>query len=355
MKNIVKNPAQVNVQTTRVPKVHSMVRGNLVADFKRQDKLGLTNRVVNKEYGYKKAKQPKLEFISILDMDKILQPLETQRETSSKWAVDRQKARNGIDLVAFGVLSVALDPNDGNYHVWDGCGRMAIAELNGYNEPLPCMVYDMTKEEAAFYFAYNQSEGRRKLSNEAIFVNAFVGRDKATMNMAVILEQLGCYVAVNDSEFGIVNPGAREKGYPKILVRALQEGYELSGHDVSICRQARDMIVNLWELTENDQIVTELYWAITVLFTKIPETRSGKVHIALKEFLRGIAGMYTQAQSAKEWKGKELKGVSGNIGVAKQLAHALATNFRGSKFGNTATFKKIVDLERIIPTNTIAD
>ena len=349
MKTILKNPAQVNVQTTKHYSVLSggglaLVTGDRKAAENKLDKLRLTGKVVND------SMKPRLELLSAKD----LIPLDSQRETKSTWAVERQEDRGGLDLVAFGALSVALDPNDGLHYTWDGCGRLTIAELNGYTEPLPCIVYDMTKEQAAFYFAYNQSAGRRKLSNEAIFVNAFIGRDEATIKEAAILEQLGCYIQVNDSEFGVVNPGAREKGYPKILVRGLQEGYKLSGNDISICRQARDMIVNLWDLTETDQIVSELFFGLTFLFTAIPETRSGKVNVALKEFFKGIASMYTQAQSAKEWKGKDLKGVSGNISVAKQLAHALATNFRGSKHC-TPTFRKIVDLERIIPKNTIAD
>jgi hypothetical protein len=350
MKNLLKNPAQVNVQTT---KQHSklsggglaLVTGDVKAAEKKIDKLNLTGKVINGDT------KPRLELLYAKD----LTPLETQRETKSTWAVERLKACGGLDLFAFGALSVALDPNDGGYHVWDGCGRLTIAELSGYDQPLPCNVYDMTKEQAAWNFAYNQSEGRRKLSNEAILVNAVIGKDPEALKWADKLEALGCYIQVNDSEFGIVNPGAREKGYPKILVRGLQEGYKLSGNDISICRQARDIIVNQWDLTENDQIVSELFFALTFLFTAIPETRSGKVNVALKEFLRGIAGMYTQAQASKEWKGKELKGISGNIGVAKQLTHAFATNFRNSKFGNTATFRRIVDLERIIPKDTISD
>jgi hypothetical protein len=149
------------------PTVHSMVRGDVVKIIAKQEKKGLAGKLVNPEFGKGQSFEPKFTWMKTSD----LTPLESQRETNSKWVLERQEARGGLDLAAFGALSVAHDPDDGKYYVWDGCGRWAIADINGSVEEVPCLVYQMTKKQAAFYFSYNQQEGRRNLSREATFVN----------------------------------------------------------------------------------------------------------------------------------------------------------------------------------------
>jgi len=323
------------------PTVHSMVRGNVVKDIAKQTKKGLTGKLVNAQF------EPVLEWIKTSD----LVPLESQRETNSKWVVERQEARNGLDMIAFGALSVAHDPDDGNYYVWDGCGRWAIADFNGGIDTVPCLVYKMTKAQAAYYFAYNQEEGRRKLSREVTFVNGVRGGDPEHLEWAKRLDAIGAYVKANDSNAGIVNPDAKLNGYPEILARALTDGYKLSGNDITICRQARDMIMSAWGTTDTGcpKIVTEVYWALIVVLKAIPESRKNGLNTAMQKYLNYVAAGNTQSEASKEWKGKDLKSITGNVGVAKELGYAFAKSFVGKKTFFKESYRNDFVLSKIIP------
>jgi len=328
------------------PTVHSMVRGNVIKDIAKQNKKGLTGKLVNGQF------TPELKWLKTSD----LVPLESQRETNSKWVVERQEAREGLDMIAFGALSVAHDPDDENYYVWDGCGRWAIADFNGGIDVVPCLVYNMTKALAAYYFAYNQEEGRRKLSREVTFVNGVIGGDAEHLEWAKRLDQIGAYIKANDSANGIVNKDAKEHGYPEILARALIDGYKLAGNDVTICRQARDMIVTAWGTTDNGcpKIVTEVYWALIVVLKSIPESRKNGLHSAMQKYLSWLAEGKTQAQASKEWKGADLKGITGNVGVAKELGYAFAKSFMAASGFFKENYRNEFTLKKIIPKNDTA-
>jgi hypothetical protein len=317
--------------------VHSKFRGDAEKTVKKLDKKKLSGEVKNKEY------IPRLEFIKTKD----LVPMETQRDVKSTWVVERQERLEGLDMLALGVLSVACDPNDGKNYVWDGCGRWAIVDTNGGIDTVPCVVYDMTKEKAAFYFAYNQEEGRRKLSREVTFVNAFVGGDEEAAIWASRLDLIGCYI--KSSEDYIVNSDAKNNGYPEILYRALTEGHKIAKGDISVQRQARDMIVNAWSTTDSgcERIVTEIYWALIKLMVSIPETRKNGLNGSIQKYLNWLAEGTTQGGVAKEWKGSETKGLSGNVGVASILAHSFAKKFVNSSYG--AKHRNTIVLSKILP------
>jgi hypothetical protein len=323
------------------PTVHSMVRGNVIKDIAKQNKKGLTGKLVNDKF------VPVLEWLKTSD----LIPLESQRETNSKWVVERQEALNGLDMIAFGALSIAHDPDDGNYYVWDGCGRWAIADFNGGIDTVPCLVYNMTKARAAYYFAYTQEEGRRKLSREVTFVNGVIGGDEEHLEWAKRLDAIGAYVKANDGPNGIVNKDAKEHGYPEILARALTDGYKLSGNDITICRQARDMIMSAWGITNTGcpKIVTEVYWALIVVLKAIPESRKNGLHSAMQSYLNYVAQGNSQAEASKEWKGKDLKSITGNVGVAKELGYAFAKSFVGKKNFFKESYRNDFVLGKIIP------
>jgi hypothetical protein len=331
--------AKINLAIA-APTVHSMVRGNVIKDIAKQNKKGLTGKLVNDKF------VPELLWLKTSD----LIPLESQRETNSKWVIERQEALKGLDMIAFGALSVAHDPDDENYYVWDGCGRWAIADFNGGIDTVPCLVYRMTKAMAAYYFAYTQEEGRRKLSREVTFVNGVIGGDEEHKEWAKRLDAIGAYVKANDSINGIVNKDAREHGYPEILARALMDGYKLSGNDVSICRQVRDMIVTAWGTTDTGcpKIVTEVYWALIVVLKAIPESRKNGLHSAMQKYLSWLAEGKTQVGAMKDWKGKELKGITGNVGIAKELGYVFAQAFANSNHFKQSYRNEFV-LSKIIP------
>jgi len=294
--------------------MHNKFRGDAESIVKRLDK-----KAANKTSNHHLT--PKLINI---DTDKLV-PLESQRVTKENWTVKRLEALGGLDMWAFGTLSVCHDHRDDTYYVWDGCGRLALAQLHGLTS-VPCVVIDGNKEQAAFYFGYNQdsSQGRRTLSKEVLFVNRYYSGDATAIKEADLLTQLGLYIK-GDTDYSVPNP--TPMGYVEIGYRAFAEGAKIADDDVHVQRQARDMIVSAWSNNPNGcrMISQDIYWALIQFLTTYPEARKNGLNTSLQQHLSHIAT--GKDQSKVTWKEK---GLSGNSGVSKILAFGLLKSFKDS-------------------------
>ncbi len=305
----------------QIPEMHSKFLGSAERLVKKQIKKKIYGEVKN--LGFK----PDLLW---LPLDSLI-PLETQRTTDELWVSKRLDDCRGIDMLAFGALSVAKDPDDGLYYLWDGCGRAAMAQANSALDIVPCLVYDMPKKQAAYYFAYNQDRGRRSLSKEAIFVNAHESGDEQALLWGQRLAQLGCYIEGNTG-YPVPHPAA--PGHVEIRYRALTEGYAIAEGDMQLQRQVRDIIVAAWNNNPNGctMIHQDIYWAILKTFVLFPSLgKPSKKHNAFIQFLNNQAS--GQNQDKIQWKPK---GMSGNAGIANQLAHGLISAFKGGAYWDKA-------------------
>jgi hypothetical protein len=322
----------VKIAIQPIPDLHSHFRGSAEQVITKLAKSNSTN--TRHEY-----LEPKLEKIPT---DKLV-PLESQRVTKDTWAQKRLQALGGLDMWAFGTLSVCRDPRDNVNYVWDGCGRLALAQLHGLKE-VPCVVIEGEKEDAAFYFGYNQdsTQGRRTLSKEVLFINRYYSGEPSAFAESCILDRLGMYIK-GDTNYAVPNP--TPAGHVEIGYRAFHEAITISGKDETIQRQARDMIVTAWSNNPNGCIFIsqDIYWAVVQLLTSIPTFRKNGLNISLQKFLINIAT--GQNQDRVDWK---VKGLSGNAGVSKQLALGLLEAFKKSTFwkpafANSVTYKQIMD------------
>jgi len=300
--------------TTQPIQMHDKFRGDAEAIIKKLAKKE-ANKTLNSNL------VPKLMSIATKD----LVPLESQRVTKENWTIKRLEALNGLDMWAFGTLSVCYDPSDKKYYVWDGCGRLALAQLHGL-ESVPCVVIEGAKERAAFYFGYNQdnSQGRRTLSKEVLFVNRYYSGDETAIEEANLLIMLGLYVK-GDTDFSVPNP--TPVGYVEIGYRAFAEGHKIAVSDIHLQRQARDMIVSAWSNNPNGCrfINQDIYWALIQFLSSYPEARKNGVNTSLQQFLTHVAT--GKDQSKVIWKER---GLSGNSGVSKILALGLLKAFKDS-------------------------
>jgi len=326
-------------------KVHSMFSGDAEKTVANLNKLHLTGKIHNAHI------KPRLEWLKTSN----LEPLETQRETKDKWVEDRLKdpLMNGLDMLAFGALSVALDPTDNIYYVYDGCGRWAIADLNGVLDEVPCLVYDMTKEKAAKYFAYNQERGRRKLSREVTFVNAFVGGDEESKVWEQRLVYLGCFIK-GQTNYPVPNP--QIPGNPEFKFRTLTGGFDISKGDMSIQRQARDMIYTAWNSSNSgcELINQDLYFALVKTLTDFPDARKNGINKGIQQWLNWAALGGTQTNFAKEWKDDSAKGLTGNESSAGILARSFIKKFLPSPF-SPANARSVLKLKEIDNTSNTAE
>jgi hypothetical protein len=324
------------------PCVHSKFRGDADAVVKSLEKKGLRGKVLNRDI------KPRLEFI---DID-LLEPLETQRWTKGNWIVDRHEDIGGFDMVANGVLEVARDPDTGRYGVWNGCGRLGLAQTNGGIDQLPCVVYDLTWKRAAFYFAYNQDRGRRTLSKESIFVNAVASGDEESVQWESRIGFLGLYVK-GDTDHAVPHP--QDPSSVEIRYRSLVEGYKLANGDMALQRHARDMIFGAWSRRDEGcpMINQDLYWAVIVFLRTFPDARKNGMNRSFQKFLDWLAEGKTQSSASKAW--KDVKGLSGNSGVSKQLALGLAKAFReytDGKYNNSIVLARLQSDDKKSSTGT---
>ena len=321
-----------------LPQMPSTFRGNLARTISSQIKKGYHTNIVNPNI------VPRLEF---LKTSKLL-PLDTQRDTKDTWVNQRLEDRNGIDLIALGALSVALDPNTQIYYVWDGCGRWCLIEANGALDTVPCLVYDIPKEQAAYYFAYNQERGRRKLSREVTFVNACVGGDLEAREWENRLTFLGCYIQ-GQTNYPIPNPP--NPGSPEINYRTLVEGYKIAKGDMGLQRQVRDMIYSAWAQSTGCHLIQQdLYFALCKLLSEYPAARNNGLNQAIQKYINWQATGSTQGTFVKSWKQDEIKGLTGNASASTLLCASFIKGFNASAFstGSHKTTLRILDLKEEI-------
>lgn len=167
------------------PSFHSKVTGNPEKVYKK----------LLKQDFYKEINRDKIPAngqVVWLPTD-ILTPLESQRDTKVSWAPAKFDSRGGFDWTCFAPISVSHKLPDTNYYVFDGCGRVLMAQLMEVKE-VPCWVYNISKEEAAGLFSYTQSDGRRELSQEIIFANQVTFGDKTALNHEAWLKKFGLLV-----------------------------------------------------------------------------------------------------------------------------------------------------------------
>lgn len=287
-------------------------------------KKGL-HKILNKQY------QPKFQLVKLKDIE----PLESQRAAGVAWAEKMLKNLGGLDMLAFGVLSLAQDPKTGVYYDFDGNGRCLIAKAMGDEEiELPAMVYPIDKQKAAKYFSYNQKKGRRTLSPETIFVNTHIAEDEEAQEIGDVLDYCGLFVK-GDCAKQIPEPYV--PGTCEISYRGISEAYlKIASKDKRVCKQARDIVYNAF-INKGDnaegRIANDVYWAVLQTLVSFPAVREGNLNKSFQKYLDAQATLHNQGQMAKSWKG-DIKGVTGNVSVSKTLAFHLITGWRSSKFSN---------------------
>jgi len=307
--------------------IHEKFRGDPATTIKKLNKKGVFEIL----HG---GLEPELKYIRLGD----LKPLESQRFTKASWVEKRLTKRGGLDMWAFGALDVCHD--NGINWIWNGCGRFSLAKLyaidtlgkeNADNFLVPCLVIKGLKEEAAFYFGYSQDEGRRTLSKEILFLNRHYSSDPTAIVEAQQLSYLGLHVC-GDSDKAV--PEYPAKDSINISYRAFSEGLLIAdpkdkNNALKIMRQARDMIATAWgnSLKNDVKINQDIFWAVIFFLRLYPEARFNGVNTALQGFLTAIATLTDQNKI--DWK---FKGLSGNKGIAPQLAYGLLKAFKATKF-----------------------
>lgn len=333
---------------------HERVKGDIAPVKKAANRKKW--KVINAE------SKPTLEYLH----PSQLTPIETQRDTKTNWAANRLDDLGGLDMNAFGALSVAYDENDKKHYLWDGCGRDLLASVIDSEMRVPCLVYKMSRVQAAFYFSYTQHQGRRSLSKESIFVNSWASGDIVAIKWGERLRNFGLKISANDdfnAPFGLAS--ATPSSAIEISEKGIKESWKIANAEKVpanelIIEQAKDMIFSAFsEEDENgvktlDRINSELLWAMIKILMVYPKSRTGDLNEIILKFLRQKYDAGTQNKFIKETKAAwSIPGMNKAEELSTCLAFAIVTDIRENrlfvKHPRQSTLKNDFVINRITP------
>jgi len=267
-----------------------------------------------------------------------LTPLELNRSASEKWAMEKIEECGGLDMFAFGALSVAnvVDPVTGHTVriVWDGNGRICLAgiweKMTGiHDETYPCLVYDMSLKEAQYYLSYVQHKGRRQLKKEVTFVSSFYGGDPEAIAMEQALSKCDFYVK------GDANMSAPE--FPsKHAMEITYNGFwntwtKICNKNIAPLQLTQQVCNNAWP---GAKMSNDMAMACSQLFVTFPYLTKPLAYNRFSDYIENLGGTYKRiSDCSSTWK-EELKGTTGNVSQSKLLAKKLLKGFLVSSYVN---------------------
>lgn len=291
--------------------VHSKAKGNLSSDRQKLQDAGLIKRSYNKD---------KIDYnIQWISTD-LLVPLETQRDTESHWAVNRLIERDGFDWAACGVLLVQKAKEFPEYFVFDGCGRMLMAQLVDIEE-LPCVVYAISKEQASEYFAYMQSNGRRNLTKEIIFANRVAAKDPKALDHEQWLTTLGLHIVAATKPTPLLIGDAAGQ---QVKYRFVELAY--NKYSIDQLLMVKKWIRSAWP--KEASIHQDMYMGLLHLTAVVPGTMKNGLNAAITNYFNSLSVQYRESKKT-EWKHK-----GGNQHNAEKESVALGflEDFKNSVF-----------------------
>jgi len=309
-----------NTVTTVVqPTMHNKFTGNTENLIKRLEKAGIyqKQRNIHKRGHYEK-----------ISVDYLV-PLDSQRNVSDNWIYKVLRLSDGYDWIASGLTFVARDPETDINYVWDGCGRLALAEISGIKE-LDCWVMDMTQAEAAHYFVHVQKTAKRSLDPGIIFCNAYANGEAHALHMSMRLELLGMRVQGADDLWVPEVTKEQLPDYPQVKLRAVEQAFKYAARRSSaeidetgnntLVRFARDTIVQAgWN---DDQIRQDLLPGLVIFYSVYPEAMRNGLNKMIRNWFKGLAQTVKQSKLTFKHSGgnqhnREAESVA--MGIVKEL------------------------------------
>jgi len=258
-----------------------------------------------------------------------LVPLDTQRNVTKNWIIKVLKLSEGFDWISMGLIFVARDTKTGINYVWDGCGRLALAQANEI-AALDCWVLEMDQAEAAGYFVRVQKTTKRSLDSAVHFCNAYAHGEKEALAMAKTLSILGMRIQGADDVWVPVIPKEDLVDYPQVKLRGIEQAIKyanrrgpkeveaLSNND--LIRFARDIIVQAgWN---DDLIRQDLLPGLVIFYSVYPEAMKNGLNKMIRAWFQGLAQTVKQSKLTFKHSGgnqhnREAESVA--LGIVKEL------------------------------------
>lgn len=309
-----------NTVTTVVqPTMHKKFVGNAENLVKRLEKAGIYQKQRNAD---KRGHYEKIHIDHLV-------PLDSQRNVTDNWIFKVLKLSDGFDWVASGLTFVARDPATDINYVWDGCGRLALAEITGIKE-LDCWVMEMTQQEAAHYFVHVQKTAKRSLDPGIIFCNAYAHGEADALHTSMVLRRLGMRIQGADDLWVPEVTKEELQNFPQVKLRAIEQAFKYARRrgivdteavsDVDLIRFARDTIVQAgWN---DDHVRQDLLPGLVIFYSVFPEAMKNGLNKMIRSWFQGLAQTVKQSKLTFKHSGgnqhnREAESVA--LGIVKEL------------------------------------
>jgi hypothetical protein len=258
--------------------LHSKVVGDIAASQKKIQKKNLS------------IVMGTMPLQKIVDTS-ICVPFDYNRDTKVEWATNCLDKEGGFNWQLFGSIEGIENPITGAIEIWDGLGRLCLAQLANVQK-IPVIVHKHGSPGALF--VKKQKLRNRTLNQEAHFVS-YVSvieqggtvddkTDKEIVNEINVLNTCGLRV-----ESGINNYAPKTSQVatsPRIAINAVRRALKITKGNVAELKAARNMIFNAYSST--DFIGKELFEGCVYLFAASPNALKNGTYKSLCDFLKSM-------------------------------------------------------------------
>lgn len=259
--------------------LHSKVVGNIAASQKKIQKKNLSAI-----HGTMPTQQ--------IVLTELCQPYDYNRDTKVEWATACLEKEQGFDWQLFGSIEGIENKQTGVIEIWDGLGRLCMAQLAGVHK-IPVIVH--TEGTPGALFVKKQKLRNRALNPEAHFVSyasviELGGTVDAKTDKEIQRELLAlnyCGVRVESGINNFYPKGAPTNTHPKISISAVRRSLKLSHSSFTELKLARDMIFSAYP--KADELGKELFEGCVFLFTACPAAGKNGTYKSLCQFLKNIS------------------------------------------------------------------
>lgn len=257
-------------------------------------------------------------------------PFDYNRDTKSEWCASTLAKEGSFNWQLFGAIEGIRNEKTGKVEIWDGIGRLALAQFSNIAE-IPVIVHPEGSPGALFI--KKQKLRNRSLPQEPHFVagcSVLINGgtiDKKTDNQLrrelLVLASIGARV-----EGGVDNFMPRTADvtkHPKIKINALRRAFIIANGDLTTLQAARDAIV--FAYGTEVELGKELFEGLTLLFAASPDATKNGTFKAICNFLKSL-----NATPQGKLPFKKLGGNQHND-EARSVALGFLEMFKSSSFG----------------------
>ena len=258
--------------------LHSKVVGDIASATKKIQKKNLTKII-----GLMPIQQ-------IVDIKRCV-PFDYNRDTKIEWATNALSSEQGFNWQLFGSIEGIENPLTGDIEIWDGLGRLCLAQISNLQQ-IPVIVHKDGSPGALF--VKKQKLRNRTLNQEQHFVSYVSVLEKGGIvdpkHDKSIAEELAaltaCGVRVESGINNYAPKAANIATSPRIQISAIRRSLKITNHNLDALIFARNMIFKAYPTA--DFIGKELFEGCVFLFTASPKAMKNGTYKSLCDFLKSM-------------------------------------------------------------------